>query len=113
MTTYFNKLGIHIVYTTKANDVWCYHQLRYEIKKVYFDNLLYVVKLQSKTLNLGCKTLKYLLTYLSVSKRSSLCCFKNLSLCLLHTEVPCLLQCDKKGHASKKRLGHKFGRLGY
>ena len=25
-----------------------------------------------------------------------------MSLCLLHAEVPCILQCDKKGHASKK-----------
>ena len=63
---------------------------------------IYVVKLQKETLNLGCKTPKYLLTYLPVSKRFSLCCFKNLSLCLLHAEVPCILQCDKKGHASKK-----------
>ena len=33
-------------------------------------------------------------TYLSVSKRFSLSCFKNLNLCLLHADVSYILQCD-------------------
>ena len=51
-----------------------------------------------------------ILTYLSVSKHFSLYRFKNLSLCLLHADVFCALQCDdmNKWYASIERLGHKI-----